>query len=292
MTISSLRTKGKKKGVDLMFQKLARLPVTVHLTIAGLLAAIGAWGFAFKDDLLVASLSIAFALLFVFLGGIVLRKEMHWYKFLEKHASEEQIRNLTQHGFEEYLMALYSLSGYRLRSAVDEVHRQDDADIILEKRKEVVLLQTNHWNEPITNISSIRSLQKAAYILNANSCSAITLGSFTQEAIDWAKIKGVRLITARELIDDGRRALGFPVIEATDSMPAAADVEDHKQSSARAVIPPTVSWDGPKPIIPKSAIASLPDDYYQTAPNANSLSLEAAKSVGSRGESALLKDGP
>lgn len=250
---TSIRLRSKKKnGVDLLLLKLYRLPPVIHVAIAFSLVAIAAYAYLTGDSKFLALGCVFFSLIFVFFGGAGLLNESKMLKYLEKNADLDRLFEMNQGEFEYFLESLFRLSGYNIRSAIDDIHRMDDADLILERKKEVVLLQMNHWNEPVTHIRSIESLHKAAYHLGATKCMAITLGGFAQNARDWALIKGIELVNAEGLVEIANTLLGRSGSK-TDSAP------DVKQQPVEVLEEPSVepSWSGPMPIIPQSALNAL-----------------------------------
>lgn len=250
----SIRLRGKKKNpVDQLLVKLYRLPAMIHVAIAVSLVGVGGYAFLTGGGKFLPLMCMFFALIFVFFGGAGLINESKMLKYLEKNGNIERLMSLNQDEFEFFLESLFRLSGYSIRSAIDEVHRMDDADLILQRRKEVILLQMNHWNEPVTAIRSIESLHKAAYQLGATQCMAITLGGFAQNARDWALIKGIELVNAETLVmmvDQllQRAAVANEPVEAT---PIPVSREQHEPVS------PKETWTGPRPIIPASALNAL-----------------------------------
>ena len=157
----------KPNGLDVLIQKLSALPPAFDLMIAAALSAYSLVAIFVDNAKLVGLVCILLALIFAMLGISSITREMKAYKLVESSSTPDILRRMKTTQFEHYLAALFTLDGYRLRSAIDELHRQDDADFIATKKKEVLLIQFNHWDEDIVGIKSIQSLQKAAMVSHA-----------------------------------------------------------------------------------------------------------------------------
>lgn len=252
----SIRLRGKKKNpVDQLLVKLYRLPAAIHVAIAVSLVGIAGYSFLTGDSKFLPLMCVFFALIFVFFGGAGLMNEAKMLKFLEKNGNQERLMCLNQAEFEFFLESLFTLSGYSIRSAIDEIHRMDDADLILERKKEVILLQMNHWNEPVTAIRSIESLHKAAYQFGATQCMAITLGGFAQNARDWALIKGIDLINSEALVKMVDQLLQRTYVP--NDVSTTAPLPDIEKPEEKRNVSAQEPWSGPRPIIPASALNAL-----------------------------------
>lgn len=202
------QTAAKPNGVDVLIQKLGALPPAIDLMMAVLLGGYSFVAIYVDNAKLVGLVCILMALIFAMLGISAVMREMKAFKLLERGSTPEALRSMKTQQFEHYLIALFSLDGYRLRSAIDELHRQDDADLIAVRKKEILLIQFNHWDEDTVTTKHIQSLHKAATVFRATGCIAITFGRFSPEATDWAVRKGVGLMTIEDVIDMACRLTG------------------------------------------------------------------------------------
>lgn len=200
----------KPNGLDNLIQKLGSLPPAIDLMIA---AVVGGYAFVamYVDNAkFVALACILIALIFAFLGISSVTKEMKNFKMVEAKSNPEAFANMKTADFEKYLTALFVMDGYKVRSAIDELHRQDDADFIATRKKETVLIQFNHWDEDRVDAKPIQSLHKAASAFRADGCIAITLGQFSREAKEWGNRKGVQLMATNEVLAMAQRLTGMP----------------------------------------------------------------------------------
>ena len=136
----------KRNGVDVLIKKLSALPPSIDLIVA---AVVGGYSFVaiyVDNSKLIGLICILLALTFALLGIAALSREMKAFKQVESKTSPDALRTLKTPEFEKYLMALFSLDGYEARTAIDDLHRQDDADLIATKKKETILIQFNHWD--------------------------------------------------------------------------------------------------------------------------------------------------
>lgn len=217
------RTAKKPNGFDNLFQKLNSLPPVVDLLIA---ATIGGYAFVaiYVDDAKLVGLAcFLIALIFAMMGISSVMKEMKNFKIIEQKANLDALRDMKTAEFEKYLMSMFIMDGYKVRSGIDEFHRQDDADLIAVRKKETVMIQFNHWDEDKVDAKAIQSLHKAAGAFRATGALAVTLGQFTPEATAWATRKGVQLMTARDVIAMARRLTGQA--DETEDQSAETSVE-------------------------------------------------------------------
>ena len=120
----------KLNGVDVLIKKLSALPPSIDLIVA---AVVGGYSFVaiyIDNSRFIGLICILLALTFALLGMAALSREMKAFKQVESKTSPDALRALKTPEFEKYLMALFSLDGYEVRTAIDDLHRQDDADLI------------------------------------------------------------------------------------------------------------------------------------------------------------------
>jgi len=204
----------KPNGVDNLIHKLKALPPAIDLIVA---ATLGGYSFVaiYVDNAkFVGFACILIALIFAVLGISAVTREMKDFKVVEQNSNPEALRMMKTQQFENYLVALFRLDGYQVRPSIDELHRQDDADLIAVKKKETILIQYNHWDEDIVGTKPIQSLHKAAAAVRAQGATAISFGRFSAEAVDWARRKGITLMAMQDVIDMACRLTGLTPEEA------------------------------------------------------------------------------
>lgn len=212
MSFSNNNASSNKKpsGVDVLLLKLVALPATVDLFIAAVVGGYSLVAIYIEDEKGLGIACIVVGLIFALLGINAITKEMKAYKLIESKTSIDQLRAMKRKELEEYLVALFSMDGYRVRSAIGELDRFDDADMIAVKNKHTILIQFNHYDEDSVDIKPVQSLQKAAVATNSSGCISITFGRFTKATIDWALRKEVTLLNLEDIIAMASRITGKP----------------------------------------------------------------------------------
>ena len=199
----------KSNPVDNFLKKLARLPPLAHLVIASL-----ATGYAaithFSDGSIVEMIfSVLFGIIFGVLGICSILQQMKQTKFLEDHASVERLRSMNVNQFEYYVSSLFSIMGYEIKRAMEEIDLRNDADIIASKGKERILIQTSHWDEKDIGTSPLSMLRKTATAIGATRCIAITTWNFASDSIDSSPRRGIELLSGEELVLLTKKTLGI-----------------------------------------------------------------------------------
>ena len=206
----TLHSKSRKNPVDDLLARIINLPAGLDV-----LVAVAAAGFSFVSAYVsnapfVSLISAMVALSFAFLAVNAILREVRWINYLAAKASPEILSAMNRKEFEVFLTILFRLNGYKIRSAVNELHRQDDADWILNRKKENLLLQFNHFDEDSIGMQALQSLQKAALIFQASGAIAITTGHFLPEAKQWGDRKGLRLMTTDHLVEMAKQFMDTP----------------------------------------------------------------------------------
>ncbi len=207
------QTTSKPNGVDNLVKKLNALPPTIDLIVAATLAGYSFVAIHIDNAKFVGLVCILIALIFAVLGIAAITREMKAFKVVQESSNPRALRAMKTSQFESYLIALFSLDGYQIRSSIDELERHDDADLIAVRKKETVLVQFNHWDEDVVGQKPIQSLHKAASAFRATGSIAITFGRFSGEATDWAQRKDVTLMTMQDILQMASRLTGIAVEE-------------------------------------------------------------------------------
>lgn len=221
---------GKKpNGVDVLLHKLAALPPAMDLMIAAIVGGYSLVAIFVDNAKFVGLVCILISLIFALLGINAVMQEMKAFKQLESNSTPDTLRGMKRKQLEQFLIALFSLDGYRVRSAIGELDRFDDADLIAVKKDQTLLIQFNHYDEDLVNIKPIQSLQKAATANQATGCIAITFGKFTANAIDWARRKEVNLLDIEDVIKMSCRLTGKSLEEAhPEPAPIVQEEQQHE----------------------------------------------------------------
>lgn len=206
---------GKKpNGVDVLIQKLAALPPAMDLLVAAVVGGYSLVAIFVDGAKFVGLVCILIGLIFALLGINAVMREMKAFKQIESNSTPDSLRSMKRKQLEQYLTALFSLDGYRVRSAIGELDRFDDADLIAVKKEQTILVQFNHFDEDVVDIKPIQSLHKAATAFLATGCIAITFGKFSANATDWARRKEVNLLNVEDVIAMACRLTGKSVNDA------------------------------------------------------------------------------
>lgn len=200
----------RKNPVDDLLARIVNLPAGLNVLVAAAAA-----GFSFVSAYVnkapfVSLISAMVALSFAFLAVNAILREVRWINYLSANASPEILSAMNRKEFELFLTILFRLTGYNIRSAVNALHRQDDADWILTRKKETLLLQFNHFDEDSIGMQALQSLQKATMIFQASGAIAITTGHFLPEAKQWGNRKGLRLMTTDHLVEMAKQFMDTP----------------------------------------------------------------------------------
>lgn len=212
----------QKKGIDRLLIKLTQLPAHIHLIGAVCIGAYATFAILLEGSKFLGVTCLFLATIFVVFGFISLTREMNNVKAMEKCKSIADLQTMTRTQFERYLIALYNLQGFQVNTNTLALPRTDDVDFIATKKKEVLFVQYNHWDEDTIEIEHIRSLHKAASLEKATGMVAITLGQYSDEARSLGIRKGVTLLSANDLIRlsnslVGNNNLSIPTAEASST---------------------------------------------------------------------------
>ena len=230
----------KQQAIDVLLSKLNNLPPSMNLVIALSSGCFAAYGIYLSNQPFIGVVGAIGALCFAFLAINATLREIRWLKFLSANASKESLLQMDRQRFELYLSILFRLSGYSIRSALNELHRQDDADWIVSKKKETILVQFNHFDEEFVGIQQLQSLQKAAMVFEASGAIAITIGEFYPDAKQWGARKGLKLMTAEDLLVMAAEFTGES--QNSETAPTAHGTEDrtepmpHNRPSASCLV--------------------------------------------------------
>ncbi len=116
--------------------------------------------------------------------GIVRRRRL-------RRSGYDHVYNMTGEQFEEYLQAFFSGKGYRARLTPNGA--DFGGDLILEREGKRTVVQAKHWTHREVGIRAIQEVHAAKAYYKAEHALVVTVGSFTQQAIDLARSCEVEL---------------------------------------------------------------------------------------------------
>lgn len=227
----------KQNPIDNILRNISRLPPTIDLIIAASCAAYALFAIFIDNQRAIGLGSLLLALIFAVFGIIALMREMKLSKIVVQSTSPDVLTKMQNKQFESYVITLFNLAGYDVRLAVDEISRADDADLIAVKKKEVILIQYNHFDDDDLNMRSVQSLQKAGTALRATSCVAISFGRVSQEVINWGARKGVQIMVLQDVLAFAAKITGVsdltdvPVTDATERPEPVEVAHNHSGNS-------------------------------------------------------------
>jgi restriction system protein len=110
----------------------------------------------------------------------------------------ETIRAINWREFEELVGEAYRRKGYKVaeRGAGGP---DGGVDLVLRKNGEKLLVQCKHWRIDMVGVNVVRELFGVVAAENASGGIAVSSGTFTQEAMDFAKGKPLELINGAKL---------------------------------------------------------------------------------------------
>jgi YVTN family beta-propeller protein len=100
--------------------------------------------------------------------------------------------------FERAMAAVFEGQGYHTTITPDGA--DGGVDLILERPGERVLVQCKHWKAWKVGVQTVRELVGVMTVRGASGGVVATTGRFTQEAVDFARTSGIRLIDGREVL--------------------------------------------------------------------------------------------
>jgi restriction system protein len=225
----------KRKGaLDDLFVIAARLPWKVSVGLAVLsflvLHAISAYepaaATSTRDVGVIAAKSMArtlasigqFVLPLICLGGAVAGffAQRHRAELVTTVAASESATSLTAMSWREFeglVQEAFRLRGYSVRRIGGE-GPDGGVDLVLERDGEKTLVQCKQWRTFKVGVGVVRELYGVMAAKGVASGMVVTAGVFTQDAIEFAAGRNVRLIAGEELhglIRDARAAAPLPV---------------------------------------------------------------------------------
>lgn len=122
------------------------------------------------------------------------------------------LSHITWREFESLVQESFRLRGYSVRRLGGD-GPDGGVDLVLERGSEKTLVQCNQWRAHKVGVSVVRELYGVMAAEGASSGIVVTSGTFSQDAIDFAEGRNLRLIAGEELyqmIRDVKAAVPLP----------------------------------------------------------------------------------
>lgn len=185
----------KPNGPDQLLKKLADIPATVDLAIAGSLALYSAVAIFVDHAKFVGLLCLLFALIFAGMGINSVIKDMGRMKFLERISSVEHLKDLDRYEAIGVITAIYELNGYSVHAADDSDRKQNDIDLVASKGKKAkVLIRCRDWEGQPVSLETVKAVKAAVTGLAASSATIFTTIGFAAEAQAFGTSKNLELL--------------------------------------------------------------------------------------------------
>ncbi len=131
-----------------------------------------------------------------FLNSVFNRKKR--ISLFNNQKSIETIRSMSWQDFEKLVGEIYRRKGYTI-TETGGGGADGGVDLVLKKNGETIFVQCKHWKMESVGVIIIRELLGVVYDKKASGGIVITSGTFTQEALDFAKGNPIELVDGKEL---------------------------------------------------------------------------------------------
>ncbi len=131
-----------------------------------------------------------------FLNSVFNRKER--ISLFNSQKNMNTLRSLSWQDFEKLVGEAYRRKGYTI-TETGGGGADGGVDLVLKKNGETIFVQCKHWKMMSVGVIIIRELLGVVYDKKASGGIVITSGTFTQEAIDFAKGNPIELVDGKEL---------------------------------------------------------------------------------------------
>ena len=118
---------------------------------------------------------------------------------LDSRTGIDSVRSLSWQEFEELVGEAYRRQGYFV---IDNPGRGADGGVDLRLRKggKKIYVQCKHWKAQKVNVHTVREFYGVMHAGNADQGIVVTCGTYTWDAMDFAKGKPIELINGRKLL--------------------------------------------------------------------------------------------
>ncbi len=112
--------------------------------------------------------------------------------------NRETLRSLSWQDFERLVGEAYRRKGYTI-TETGGGGADGGVDLVLNKNGETIFVQCKHWKMESVGVIIVRELLGVVYDKKASGGIVITSGTFTQEALDFARGNPIELVNGKEL---------------------------------------------------------------------------------------------
>ncbi len=149
--------------------------------------------------MLVAAIAPWVALLCLFCGAMSAYRSWRRGELLRGQTSISTIRNLSWRAFEDLVTEVYSRQGYSV-TGNSGPGADGGVDVIARKDGETILVQCKRWKARKLGVRTVREMFGLLNAERANEVHIVSSGYFTDEAIEFARNKPIRLIDGGMLV--------------------------------------------------------------------------------------------
>ncbi len=139
------------------------------------------------------------ALLCLLAGAVSAFKGWRKGRMLDSQKNIETVGNLNWKEFEELISEIYRRQGYFVLENPNE-GADGGVDLRLRKDGKKIYVQCKHWKERQVGVKVVRELYGVMMAKSADEGVAVTYGTFTQEARDFATDKPISLVDGKRLV--------------------------------------------------------------------------------------------
>lgn len=146
-----------------------------------------------------APVAISFAFPFMLLGLFTGARQWYMKRLLKEQRDINTIKALDWRTFEHLIGAFFKQRGYSV-TMCGGAHPDGGIDLVASKNGEKIIIQCKHWKVYKVNVKIVREMYGVMVDQSASEVFIITSGDFTQDALDFAKDKPIKLINGVEVV--------------------------------------------------------------------------------------------
>jgi len=189
--------------------ELTRMPWWVSVVVAAIVYAGIRWAAPalFGRNVVLAPMANAFAVnahwiaaIFLLPAPLALVNAAYRRRLVDGQASMERIRALSWQEFEHLVGETYRRNGYRV-TELGGAGADGGIDIELRASGKRLVVQCKRWKNRIIGVALVRELFGAMTGEQADGAIFVTSGSFTRDAVDFARDKPIKLVNGHELVE-------------------------------------------------------------------------------------------
>ncbi len=135
---------------------------------------------------------------FCFIGGLAFLNTKRKAKLVDRQADINSIRSLSWKQFEELVGEIGRRKGYQVIKNIGG-GADGGVDVRFKKDGNLVLVQCKNWKAQKVNVKVVRELYGVMAAEGAHGGLVVTAGTYTKDALDFAKGKSIDLIDGQKL---------------------------------------------------------------------------------------------